>query len=267
MSGTEQRLEREQQFHDDWAAKIDAGALDVRVFWEGSTCPENRFILRHIRPLAKKRVLELGCGAGENSVYLALQGAECVATDVSPGMLETTRSLAKRYNTQVECALADAMQIPYEADGFDIVYAANMLHHVDPERALREMHRVTRPGGNVCFWDPLRHNPLINVYRRLARDVRTLDERPLSFGILKHVRALFSGVEYDTFWLASLWIFIRFFLIERIDPNAERYWKKIIREEERLRASYGRLEKLDVALKRIACLRPLAWNLAVVATK
>jgi hypothetical protein len=64
-----------------------------------------------------------------------------------------------------------------------------------------------------------------------------------------------------------LWIFLQFYLIEKVDPNQERYWKKIIMEQERLKPLYLRLEKLDVLLKKLPLMKRFAWNLAVVATK
>jgi len=81
------------------------------------------------------------------------------------------------------------------------------------------------------------------------------------------VQSLFSETTYDTFWLTTLWIFLRFYLIEKVDPNQERYWKKIILEQARLEPTYQNLEKLDRLLKKIPWLKRFAWNLAVVATK
>jgi hypothetical protein len=81
------------------------------------------------------------------------------------------------------------------------------------------------------------------------------------------VRGLFSKVRYDTFWLATLWILLRFYLIERVDPNKERYWKKIIYEEFRLRRTYYRLEKVDYYLKKLPLMKSLSWTLAIVAEK
>jgi SAM-dependent methyltransferase len=129
------------------------------------------------------------------------------------------------------------------------------------------MHRVLKPGGKMCFWDPLRHNPVINVYRRIATEVRTEDETPLHINIVQDVRRLFTTTQFDTFWLATLWIFLQFYLIEKVNPNQERYWKKIILEQDRLGPTYRRLERFDRFLKKLPFVRRMGWNLAVVATK
>jgi len=261
-------LDRERHFHDRWAAAIDLDGLRVQDYFEAATAPENRFILRHLGDVRGRRLLDLGCGAGENSVYFALRGARCVAADLSPGMVQVACQLAERNGATIEGCVANATALPFPDSSFDIVYAANLLHHIpEPHRALREMHRVLVPGGKACFWDPLRHNPLINVYRRMATAVRTVDEQPLDLQFVASVQRLFTEVRYDTFWLATLWIFLHFYLIERVHPNDDRYWKKIIREHERLTPLYRRLERCDRWLKRLPGMRRMAWNLAVVATK
>lgn len=264
----DETLERERQFHDNWAAAIDIDNIRVEDYFEACTAPENRFILKQIGDIRGKLLLDLGCGAGENSVYFAKQGALCVATDYSPGMVEVALKLAEANGVQIEGYTANAMNLQFPDNYFDIVYASNLLHHLpDPQAAIREMHRVTKRGGKVCFWEPLRHNPIINVYRYLAKKVRTEDEMPLHINIINFIKSQFSETCYDTFWLATLWIFLRFYLIEKADPNQERYWKKIIIEQERLKTSYLRLEKLDVVFKKIPLMKRLAWNIAVVATK
>jgi ubiquinone/menaquinone biosynthesis C-methylase UbiE len=261
------RLEKEKEFHDKWAENINVEKVDVKIYFEGSTCPENRFIVNQLGDIKGKTILDIGCGAGENSTYFALQGALCTAADLSPGMIEVAIKLAQQYGVEIQGKVVDAMNIDFPDDSFDIIYAANILHHVDPMRALGEMHRVVKPGGKVCFWEPLKHNPIINVYRNIAKDVRTEDEAPLDIAIVKDIRQLFSQVEYDTFWLASLWIFLQFYLVERVDPNKERYWKKIVEEEARLKPLFLRLQKLDNLLKKLPGLPRMAWNIAVVATK
>jgi ubiquinone/menaquinone biosynthesis C-methylase UbiE len=265
---SDETLERERLFHDAWAAAIDVDGIRVADYFEACTAPENRFILRQMGDIRGKLLLDLGCGAGENSVYFAKKGARCVATDYSPGMVEVALELAARNGVEIEGRTANAMALDFPDNTFDFVYASNLLHHIpDPIIALKEMHRVLKPGGKACFWDPLRHNPVINVYRRMAAEVRTEDEMPLDINIVNYIKSVFSETAYDTFWIATLWIFLRFYLIEKVDPNKERYWKKIISEQERLEPMYHRLEKLDGFLKKIPLMKRMAWNLAVVATK
>lgn len=261
-------LQREQDFHDQWASTIDVDGIRVADYFEACTAPENRFILKQLGDVRGKSLLDLGCGAGENSVYFAKLGAHCIAADYSPGMVDVALKLADRNHVNVEGRVINAMSIDIPDNTFDIVYASNLLHHIpDPVVTIREMHRILKPGGKACFWDPLRHNPVINVYRRIATEVRTEDEMPLHINIVKEVQSLFSTTKYDTFWLATLWIFLQFYLIERVNPNQERYWKKIIIEQARLEKTYLRLERLDRELKKLPFMKRMAWNLAVVATK
>jgi len=261
-------FDKEKKFHDQWAATIDVEGIKVRDYFEACTAPENNFILSHMGDISGKQLLDLGCGAGENSVYFAKKGALCVAADYSPGMVEVALQLAAANNVKISGRTMNAIALDCPDNSFDFVYASNLLHHLpDPYKVILEMHRVLKPGGKACFWDPLRHNPIINVYRRIATSVRTEDETPLDIDIVNFVKSQFSSTTYDTFWLATLWIFLRFYLIERVNPNQERYWKKIIIEQARLEPEYRRLEKLDTVLKKIPLVKRLAWNIAVVATK
>ncbi|MBE9030803.1 class I SAM-dependent methyltransferase [filamentous cyanobacterium LEGE 11480] len=261
-------LQREQAFHDQWASTINLDEVPVEAYFEACTAPENRFILRQLGNVSGKSLLDLGCGAGENSVYFAQQGANCVASDYSPGMVDVALKLADQHGVAIAGRVINAMEIDYPDNSFDIVYAANLLHHIpDPLVTIQEIHRVLKPGGKMCFWDPLQHNPVINVYRRIATEVRTEDETPLHINLIKQVESRFSTTHADTFWIATLWIFLQFYLIERVNPNEERYWKKIILEANRLRPTYRRLEKVDRFLKKLPGMQRMAWNVAVVATK
>jgi ubiquinone/menaquinone biosynthesis C-methylase UbiE len=261
-------LRKEQDFHDQWAQAIDVEGIRVKDYFEACTAPENRFILKHLGDVRGKLLLDLGCGAGENSVYFASKGAQCVASDYSPGMVEVALKLAASNGVEIQGRVINAMAIDLPDNSFDIVYASNLLHHIpDPTLTIREAYRILKSGGKFCFWDPLKHNPVINVYRRIATKVRTEDETPLDIDIVRFVKSQFTQTTYDTFWLATLWIFLQFYLIERVNPNEERYWKKIILEHNRLESEYLLLEKCDQMLKQLPGLKRYAWNLAVVATK
>lgn len=258
----------EERFHDEWGHSIDPETVPVRECFEVDTAPENRFIMSWLGDVRGLRVLDLGCGGGEAAVYFALRGARVTAADISKGMLDVTRRVAERFGVQVETVQQNADHIDLPAGEFDIVYAANLLHHVNLDRCLSQVTRLLKPDGRFVSWDPLRHNPIINIYRRMASAVRSEDETPLSIRDVDVFKRHFEQVDYRCFWLASLWIFVRFFVIERSNPSKERYWKKIIIEHERLSPSYRRLAWIDRTLLRaIPWLKRMCWNLTVCAAR
>lgn len=268
LTESQNRNIREEAFHNEWAESLDAANVPVDAAWTAATCPEHRWIRERLGELRGKRILDLGCGAGEGAVWFAKQGAEVVACDLSPKFLELVQALASVHSTTLVTHVADADSIGLDADSFDIVYAGNLLHHVDIARTLDQIYYVLKPGGILVSWDPLKHNPLIKIYRRMATEVRTIDEHPLSVAQLSEFRKRFSNVQYDCFWFCTLWIFMRFFLIERVHPSKERYWKKIIHEHERLTPIFNRLDRVDRWLfRKVPYLKRFGWTIAVYAVK
>jgi ubiquinone/menaquinone biosynthesis C-methylase UbiE len=270
MKKNKKIFHKEEHFHDEWANSIDIKKLMVDENFEACTSPENKWILKKLGNIKGKKILELGCGGGEASVYFAKKGAFVVATDLSGGMLEVVKKLAKRHKVSknVRTVKCRSDKLPFPKESFDIIYTANTLHHVDHDPTLKESYRVLKKGGIFASYDPLIHNPIINIYRRMAMKVRTDDETPLKMSDLKKFREMFSKVEYKTTWLFSLWIFIRFYFIERVDPNKERYWKKILIEHKRLKKSYTKLEKMDnFIMKILPFMKRFCWNISIIAKK
>jgi SAM-dependent methyltransferase len=271
QGGGEDVKAREEEFHDRWAASLDPRDVLVDQSWEAATAPEHRWIRAQLGELRGKRVLDLGCGAGEAAVWFAKQGASVVASDLSADFLELVRRVAALHGTSVQTHHADADAIDLPAGSFDVVYAGNLLHHVNLEQTLDRICALLKPGGMVVTWDPLRHNPVINIYRRMASGkdgVRTEDEFPLHIRDVRHFERRFTEVRSECFWLCTLWIFVRFYLIERVHPRQDRYWKRIIREHGRLEGKYRRLERLDRALLRIfPFFKRYCWNVAICARK
>ena len=106
------------------------------------------------RPGPFDRALEIGAGTGYFSLNLLQAGVigEAVCTDISPGMLATLETSAKRLGVEVETVACDAAQLPFEDDSFDLVVGHAVLHHLPAlERAFAEFHRVLRPGGTLFF--------------------------------------------------------------------------------------------------------------------
>jgi ubiquinone/menaquinone biosynthesis C-methylase UbiE len=98
--------------------------------------------------------LEIGAGTGYFSLNLVQLGAvrHATATDISQGMLDSLSASARRIGAEVTTARAEAEELPFEDESFDLVCGHAILHHIpDLERAFGEFFRVLRPGGTVAF--------------------------------------------------------------------------------------------------------------------
>lgn len=265
----EGRNDAERKFHDAWASEEDLSGIDVRQMAEACTSPELRHITSTLGDLKGKRLLDVGCGLGEASVYFALRGALVTSSDLSPGMLDATSRLASLHGVAVTPHLASAENpgLPQGA-AFDVIYAGNLLHHVDIEETIQKLKPHLAPDGILATWDPLAYNPVINVYRAIATEVRTDDEHPLKWSDLKLFNRHFETVERRYFWLTTLSIFIIMALLQRRNPNRERFWKAVVREEGKWKRLYLPLERLDSVLLRILPpLRLLCWNVVVTCRR
>ncbi len=263
---SEQVHSREAHFHDEWAAGTNLADIKVREAFESPTAMENAFILKTMGDLKGKRLLDVGAGLGESSVYFALQGAEVTATDLSEGMVNTAVKLGEFHGVKIKGVVAPGEELGVTPGHYDIVYSANTVHHVtDKDRFFEEVRKALKPGGRFFTWDPLAYNPLINIYRSMATDVRTDDERPLTFRDADLARKYFTEVQHREFWISTLLLFCKYFAIDRIHPNKKRYWK-LIYEPQNL-AWWKPLAALDGVLTKIPLVRRLAWNMVMWGKK
>jgi ubiquinone/menaquinone biosynthesis C-methylase UbiE len=105
-------------------------------------------LLDTARVRAGMRVLDLACGPGVVAAVAAERGALPVGLDFSPAMI----ALARVGHTGIRFEEGDAEALPFADASFDAVVANFGVHHVpEPIRALREAHRVLRPGGRAAF--------------------------------------------------------------------------------------------------------------------
>jgi ubiquinone/menaquinone biosynthesis C-methylase UbiE len=124
----------------------------------GSAATNELLSLCHIQDA--QEVLNVGCGIGVGSVYITKRhNCRVVGVDISEKMIEWSRRRAKeaRVEDKVEFRVANVLDLPFEADRFDVVIVESVLGFVeDKSRAIRECVRVTRPGGyvglNETYW-------------------------------------------------------------------------------------------------------------------
>jgi SAM-dependent methyltransferase len=118
-------------------------------------CPEGlrEADARLLGEVRGRRVLELGCGAAAAARWLATEGAQVAAMDLSAGMLRHAVAGAERTGVRVPLVQADALALPFQDAAFSIVCTAfgAVPFVADSAAVMREVHRVLRPGGRWVF--------------------------------------------------------------------------------------------------------------------
>jgi demethylmenaquinone methyltransferase/2-methoxy-6-polyprenyl-1,4-benzoquinol methylase len=135
-----------------------------------------------------ERVLDLAAGTGVSTEELARSGATAIGADISLGMLRAGRQA----RPAVPLVAGDALALPFADSSFDAVTISFGLRNVvDTDAALRELARVTRPGGRlvVCefshpTWAPLRLAYLGYLMRALPRVAERVASNPDAYSYL-----------------------------------------------------------------------------------
>jgi SAM-dependent methyltransferase len=97
---------------------------------------------------AGARLLEIGCGMGTDLLQFARGGAQVTGVDLTPRSIEISRQHFAVYDERGDFAITDGERLPFPDESFDVVYSNGVLHHTpDTAGAIRQIHRVLRPGG------------------------------------------------------------------------------------------------------------------------
>ena len=109
-------------------------------------------------------------------------------SELNRGIIKST---VANLRESIEFIIMDAHLLCFSDSYFDIVYGGAILHHLDLEKALREMCRVLKPGGAIIFSEPLNYNPFAKLVRFFTPEARTPDEKPLGLKELKLIKKYF----------------------------------------------------------------------------
>jgi demethylmenaquinone methyltransferase / 2-methoxy-6-polyprenyl-1,4-benzoquinol methylase len=167
---------------DDVAARYD---LTNDVLSLGQDRLWRRAVVQAVDARPGERVLDLAAGTGTSSEPFVRAGADVVPTDFSLGMLR----VGKARRPDLALTAGDATRLPFADSSFDAVTISFGLRNVvDTQAALREMLRVTRPGGRllVCefsrpVWRPFRVVYLNYLMRALPAVARRVSSDPESY--------------------------------------------------------------------------------------
>ncbi len=196
-------LAREIEYHDhDNPERLDRVS---RFYSDAVIGRMHRDFKSHIlADVAGKRVLEYGCGAGSFAWDLARAGAEVTGIDISAHRLEQARERASALHLDITFVEMDAQDLKFPDASFDRIVGGAIIHHLDPERAYREIARALRPDGEGWFIEPLGYNPAINWFRNRTPTIRTPDEHPLVKRDISTAKEYFGRIDVRQYLLAEL---------------------------------------------------------------
>ncbi len=235
---------REKEFHNKLHSSGDERSQNK--FYKALNNLYEDFLVSLKSKIPNKNVLDFGCGKGsytEKVVYF--NPSKITAIDISEKAIE----IAKNKNlNKVDYMVENCENTKLNSSSFDIVYGVGILHHLNLNKAIKEIERLLKKDGTLVFIEPLGTNPIINFYRKLTPNARSKDEHPLTFNDIKYFKSLFKEVEINYYGFFTL----IFFPLYKSPKNSK---------------IFSFLSGIDKILFKIPIFRFLAWSILVKAKK
>lgn len=209
ISDEQARLADEARFADQAYARYAHDLLLNQIFFKKYAEPRDdwdwrQFGAKLLGSVKGCRVLDYGCGQGEEAVYLAKMGAQVTAIDISPVGIRLTKErvrlggVADRVSAmQMRC---DPTEFPSES--FDVIHGFGILHHIGVRVGMREIKRLLRQGGRGLFFEHMGNSKTIERWRPKEQEY-TKGERPVTWKEIQEIRPEFSRIVARPFHIAS----------------------------------------------------------------
>lgn len=198
---TEERLTREKEFHNETFSKNSRKA--AKKYYKSASVSKEFYHSLISENVKNKKVLEYGCGPGSAAFDLARSGALVFAIDISDVAIQLAKDQAKEEDLEIDFQVMDAENLTFNDNSFDVICGSGILHHLDLTKAYSELNRVLSEDGKTVFFEPLGHNPIINLYRLLTPSMRTEDEHPLLMKDIIYAEEFFEGIQVHHFNLLA----------------------------------------------------------------
>jgi SAM-dependent methyltransferase len=129
------------------------------------------------------RALDLGCGTGTTSIYLAQRGWHVTGVDFSPKAIELARDKAQRAGVKSDFHLGDVSRLDFLREPFDLIFDIGCLHGLDHESRTRyaeQLRRLTHPGSKFLLFGFIRP-AFFGSYHLTPEETRALFEPAFVF--------------------------------------------------------------------------------------
>ena len=194
-----------------------------------------------------KKILDVGCGTGSLSFYLAQEGATVVGIDLSRDLIEYCKEQSKNLGLSIDFREMNAQIPDFEEESFEIILGSRIIHHLpDPGLFFNICKRLLKRNGFVAFIEPLKKNPIVELNRRFfAPKERTVHEHPLFIRDVINAGKIFGNLEHYEFFLLS--------------PLAM-YFSRFINKPFIFKTAYKILNFFEKPLYKIEFLKEYCWQ-------
>lgn len=171
-------------------------------------CPESAWLAERWAAEGKRRFLDLGCGLGRHSVYMAGHGMDVTAVDLSQEAVAHTLEWAEREHLTIRAQTVNMLHLPFADATFDCLMAYHVIYHTDTAgmaQVLAEIRRVLRPGGEAFItliaqstWS-YRHTPperRLDAHTILRNEHATEENVPHYYAGVDDIRLLGRDFEF-----------------------------------------------------------------------
>ena len=201
-----------------------------------------------------KVVLDFCCGNGEDSIFMAKNGAsKVIGIDISEVSITNCikRSVSENIDNISNFRVMDAENLEFDYNTFDVVSEYGALHHIDLEKAFKSMVKVLKPNGKMICVEALGHNPIIHLYRKRTMDLRTKWEvdHILIKKDIKKIYKYFNRIEYLGFFHLTTLMAVPF--------RNKCYFNSLL----------GTLEKIDEVILKFPFIKWHAWQVVFVLSE
>lgn len=140
-----------------------------------------------------RRLLDVGCGLGNDTSRFAQGGVQVVGIDLAERAIQLSRTNFSQRGLAGDFYVMNGEQIEFPDQSFDLVYCHTVLHFTpDPARMIREIHRVLKPGGRAILVTVNRHSWLKLLHKLMNVEIDYLDAPVFRWFTQREFRALLS---------------------------------------------------------------------------
>ena len=192
----------EEQFSDELARKLEKEyKVDCSLSVERDVFIQCAIdFLGNVRG---KLILDLGCGIGDISYFLAKKGSTIFGIDISRGMLNLSSKKIKdnKLEEKANFSKMTTEKVGFKDNSFDAVFGGYILHHTEVELTIKEVYRVLKKNGKAVFVENFANNKILSFSRKYLAGrfgiprYGTITEHPLTNKDIKIMKSLFKKMK------------------------------------------------------------------------